>query len=108
MEREIERELKRVQFAYTPEPEHEQYQEVDVLEAEDKENVIVLYNDDVNTFDHVIDSLIEICDHQIEQAQQCAMLVHYKGKCEVLSGSWKALEPKCSALLRRGLSAEIH
>ncbi len=82
--------------------------QVDVLVDEHLENVIVLYNDDVNTFDWVIDSLIDICEHRVEQAQQCAMIVHYRGKCEVLSGSFKELEPKCSALLERGLSAEIH
>lgn len=81
---------------------------MDVLVEEYLENVIVLYNDEVNTFDDVIEALIEICDHKLEQAQQCAMITHYKGKCEVLSGSLDDLRPKCDALQRRGLSAEIH
>lgn len=98
----------RIVNAYTPEPEKRQAPEVEVLEAEDKENVIVLYNDEVNTFDHVIECLISICEHQMEQAQQCALITHYKGKCEVLSGSMDVLEPRCTALLDNGLSAEIH
>ncbi len=69
---------------------------------------IVLYNDDVNTFDWVIHCLIEICDHDALQAEQCAYIVHNSGKCDVKSGSYEELEPQCSALLERGLSAEIH
>lgn len=68
---------------------------------------IVLYNDDVNTFDHVIESLIDICDHDSLQAEQCAMIVHHNGRCSVKNGSYEELEPLCSALLTRGLSAEI-
>jgi len=82
-------------------------EEVDVLEQEANLNEIVLFNDDVNTFDHVIDSLVEICDHTFEQAEQCALLVHYKGKCTVKTGEYKDLEPRCSRLLDKGLSAEI-
>ena len=68
---------------------------------------IVLHNDDVNTFDHVILSLMEICDHDPIQAEQCAMIVHYNGKCSVKRGTFDQLEPKCTALLDRGLSADI-
>ena len=68
---------------------------------------IVLYNDDVNTFDHVIECLIKYCDHTAEQAEQCAILVHYKGKCTVKTGSIDELKPQCTALLESGLSAEI-
>ena len=68
---------------------------------------IVLYNDDVNTFDWVIDSLIELCKHGSEQAEQCALLVHFKGKCNVKSGSYNELKPICEALLDRGLSAKL-
>jgi ATP-dependent Clp protease adaptor protein ClpS len=70
-------------------------------------NEIVLYNDDVNTFDHVIDMLICICSHTSEQAEQCAILVHYKGKCTVKTGSFDELKPQCTQLLEAGLSAEI-
>jgi len=70
-------------------------------------NEIVLFNDDVNTFDHVIDTLIDVCDHTPIQAEQCAYLVHHKGKCTVKTGVYKDLEPKCGKLLQAGLSAEI-
>jgi len=72
-----------------------------------KQNEIVVFNDDVNTFDHVIDTLIYACEHTSEQAEQCALLVHYKGKCTVKTGSYDDLEPRCSKLLQAGLSAEI-
>ncbi len=83
-------------------------EEVEVATLEDKENVIVLYNDDVNTFDDVIDALVYACDHTPIQAEQCATLVHYKGKCTVKTGSYEDLEPRCSMLLEAGLSAEIN
>ena len=72
-----------------------------------KQNEIVLFNDDVNTFDHVIDTLIYACDHTPEQAEQCSIIVHYKGKCTVKTGSYEDLKPRCSKLLQAGLSAEI-
>lgn len=71
------------------------------------QNEIVLHNDDVNTFDHVIDTLIYACDHTAEQAEQCALLVHYKGKCTVKTGVYDDLKPRCTMLLNAGLSAEI-
>ncbi|MBX2829237.1 MAG: ATP-dependent Clp protease adaptor ClpS [Flavobacteriaceae bacterium] len=86
----------------------EKYQEdLAVLEQEDQENQIVLYNDDVNTFDHVINMLMYACDHTPEQAEQCSLIVHYNGKCTVKSGSYDDLKPRCSKLLEAGLSAEI-
>ncbi|MFX0555185.1 ATP-dependent Clp protease adaptor ClpS [Maribacter sp. CXY002] len=72
-----------------------------------KQNEIVLFNDDVNTFDHVIETLMDICDHTPEQAEQCSLIVHYKGKCTVKTGEYKDLVPRCSGLLNAGLSAEI-
>lgn len=72
-----------------------------------KQNEIVLFNDDVNTFDHVIDTLIVACDHTPEQAEQCSIIVHYKGKCTVKTGPYDDLKPRCSKLLEAGLSAEI-
>ena len=77
-------------------------------ETKDKNlSEIVLYNDDVNTFDHVIETLIYACDHTPEQAEQCSLLVHYKGKCTVKTGAYNDLKPRCSKLLEAGLSAEI-
>lgn len=77
------------------------------LEDVQQNNEIVLYNDDVNTFDHVIETLIYACDHTAEQAEQCSIIVHYKGKCTVKTGKYEDLKPRCSKLLEAGLSAEI-
>lgn len=74
---------------------------------ETRQNEIVVFNDDVNTFDYVIDMLMNACDHDPLQAEQCTMLIHYKGKCTVKTGDYDDLEPRCSALLQAGLSAEI-
>lgn len=82
-------------------------EEVLVEEAVATNNEIVLFNDDVNTFDHVINTLIRVCSHTAEQAEQCALLVHYKGKCTVKTGELSDLKPQCSSLLEAGLSAEI-
>jgi len=82
-------------------------EQFDTFTQEERLNEIVLFNDDVNTFDHVIESLVAICNHTHEQAEQCALLVHYKGKCTVKTGSYDELEPLCSRLLEVGLSAEI-
>jgi len=78
---------------------------LDVLEQ--IENKIVLYNDEVNTFDHVIDMLVTACDHTPIQAEQCSLIVHYKGKCSVKTGAYDDLKPRCSKLLEAGLTAEI-
>ncbi|WP_274476253.1 ATP-dependent Clp protease adaptor ClpS [Mangrovimonas aestuarii] len=72
-----------------------------------RENEIILYNDEVNTFDHVIETLIYVCDHTPEQAEQCSIIVHYNGKCTVKTGPMRELKPRCSMLLEAGLSAEI-
>ena len=82
-------------------------EEVQVDVKEQNLNEIVLYNDDINTFDHVIDTLIYACDHTPEQAEQCSLLVHYKGQCTVKTGVYDELEPRCTKLLDAGLSAEI-
>lgn len=82
-------------------------EEIDVLEQEANQHEIVLFNDDVNTFDFVIDSLINVCEHSVEQAEQCTWLVHFKGKCTVKTGEYNDLKPRCSKLLQLGLSAEL-
>ena len=72
-----------------------------------QQNEIVLFNDEVNTFDHVINTLVSVCEHSPEQAEQCSLIVHYKGKCTVKTGEYEDLKPRCSKLLQAGLSAEI-
>lgn len=79
--------------------------ETDVLEVE--ERAIVLYNDEVNTFDHVIDCLMKYCGHDAIQAEQCAWITHLKGKCKVKQGEFEKLLAPCDALQQQGLSATI-
>ncbi|MBX2982781.1 MAG: ATP-dependent Clp protease adaptor ClpS [Flavobacteriales bacterium] len=83
------------------------WSEVETLVIDVKAKEIILHNDDVNTFEHVIVSLMDICDHEPLQAEQCAWLVHYTGKCSVKRGAFEVLRPMCEALCDRGLSAEI-
>lgn len=68
---------------------------------------IILLNDDVNTFDHVIESLVDVCKHDVLQAEQCAFIVHYNGKCIIKNGSRKSLAPINEALIERGLDSRI-
>jgi len=73
----------------------------------ESEKNLILYNDDVNTFDFVIESLIKVCNHDLIQAEQCTYLVHFAGKCAVKTAPSDKLKPLCEALLDRGLSAQI-
>ncbi len=84
-------------------------EEVLVLEDTDTDTSwsLVVWNDEVNTFDWVILSLIEVCDHSPEQAEQCAMIIHYNGKYAVKNGSFEKLRPMCEALLDRGITASV-
>ena len=68
---------------------------------------LIVWNDEVNTFQWVIDTLVEICGHSIEQAEQCAYLIHYKGKYAVKHGSFEDLKPQCDAITDRGINATI-
>ena len=79
----------------------------DILTKDTEKHQIILYNDDVNTFQHVIETLVKVCKHTYQQAEQCAYIVHFSGKCVVKTGSLEELVPICSALLDAGLSAEI-
>lgn len=78
---------------------------VDVVDTEVFD--LVVYNDDVNTFDHVITTLMDVCEHTPEQAEQCTLIIHFKGKCTVKSGSFDDLAPKRNAICGRGISAEV-
>lgn len=68
---------------------------------------LIVWNDDVNTFDWVIESLMSICEHSPEQAEQCSIIIHHKGKCGVKRGSFEFLRPQCEALIDRGIQATI-
>jgi ATP-dependent Clp protease adaptor protein ClpS len=88
-------------------PKRQYEEEVLVLDDTDEVYKLVLHNDDIHTFDYVIDSLVEICKHTLEQAEQCTILVHYKGKCTVKTGSIDILKPMHEKLLSRELTSEI-
>ena len=68
---------------------------------------LIVWNDDVNTFQWVIETLIEICKHSYEQAEQCAYIIHYKGKYSVKEGTYDELKPMCEAITERGISATV-
>ena len=92
---------------YTP-GIHWQTQEssdTDILD-EELHNLIV-WNDDVNTFDWVIESLVAICGHETIQAEQCALIIHHNGKCGVKRGSFEDLRPQAEGLIDRGIQATI-
>lgn len=80
---------------------------VDVLEEEQVEHQLIVHNDDVNTFDWVIQSLVEICDHSFIQAEQCSILIHNKGKATVKHGEYDTLKPMKEGLTDRGIQATI-
>jgi ATP-dependent Clp protease adaptor protein ClpS len=81
--------------------------EVEVLELLMDQKDLIIYNDDFNSFEHVIDSLIKVCDHNPIQAEQCTWIIHHNGKCQVKRGEYERLEPMCTALLDRGITASI-
>ena len=87
--------------------------EVEVVELEELEidelleRELIVFNDEVNTFDHVIETLIKVCKHTREQAEQCTLIIHYNGKCTVKMGTFEDLKPMRNAICDRGISAEI-
>jgi ATP-dependent Clp protease adaptor protein ClpS len=88
-------------FATELERQHE------VLEATIDPFHLVVWNDEVNTFDWVIETLVEVCSHSYEQAEQCAYLIHYKGKYSVKQGTYEHLRPMCDAITERGIGATV-
>lgn len=82
-------------------------QEVDLLTDLEKKYQIIVWNDDINTFEWVIETLMEICGHSEEQAEQCALLIHTQGKYAVQHGEYNSLKPKVEAILDRGISATL-
>lgn len=87
---------------------HTKEQEVtDVLTDAEDPCHLIMWNDEVNTFEWVIETLIDICDHTPEQAEQCAWIIHTKGKYAVKNGSYDELKPKCDAITERGIGATV-
>lgn len=88
---------------------YQEQESVDVLEEVVEEDLcdLVVFNDDVNTFEHVINILMKVCKHSAEQAEQCTLLIHYKGKCTVKHGSFTELRPMCESILDAGITATV-
>ena len=81
--------------------------DTDVLTDDDNGCSLIVWNDEVNTFDWVIETLIEVCGHNKEQAEQCTLLIHHKGKCSVKTGGYEMLKPMCDGITERGIGATI-
>lgn len=77
----------------------------EILDQDESE--LVVFNDDVNTFEHVTHILMKVCQHTQEQAEQCTLIIHYKGKCSVKKGSRTKLKPMCEAILDAGIQATV-
>ncbi|MGD1843072.1 MAG: ATP-dependent Clp protease adaptor ClpS [Thermonemataceae bacterium] len=90
-----------------PDHDSEVLEDVETVITDQEERELVVFNDDYNTFDHVIDTLIKICGHEPQQAEQCTWIIHYKGKCAVKHGSFEYLKPMREGICDRGISAEI-
>ena len=88
-------------------PAYQEEKAVEIMEEEIDVKDLVVFNDDVNTFEHVITTLVRICKHSPEQAEQCTMLIHYKGKCAVKTGLFEELKPMRDGICEAGIDAKI-
>lgn len=90
-------------------PEYQEDELVEVLESVETTDLmdLVVFNDDVNTFEHVTRTLIKVCKHTPEQAEQCTLIIHYKGKCQVKNGTFDFLRPMREAICEAGIDARI-
>ena len=82
-------------------------EESDVLTTLDEPYSLIVWNDEVNTFEWVIETLVEVCGHSTEQAEQCAYIIHFQGKYAVKQGSYDELKPQCDAITERGIGATL-
>jgi ATP-dependent Clp protease adaptor protein ClpS len=82
-------------------------EDTEVLTAENEPCSLIVWNDEVNTFEWVIETLIEVCGHSYEQAEQCSYIIHFHGKYAVKEGSFEELKPMCDAITERGIGATI-
>lgn len=79
----------------------------DNLSASEKERIMVLFNDNFNSFDYVIECLVDVCNHDSTQAEQCAFITHYNGKCDIKVGKMSSLKPMKDSLIEKGLNVNI-
>ena len=82
-------------------------EDTDLLTELDEPYSLIVWNDEVNTFDWVIETLVEVCGHSTEQAEQCAYIIHFQGKYAVKQGSYDELKPQCDAITERGIGATL-
>lgn len=82
-------------------------EDTDVLTSLDEPYSLIVWNDEVNTFEWVIETLVEVCGHSAEQAEQCAYIIHFQGKYAVKQGSYDDLKPQCEAITDRGIGATL-
>ncbi|HEY1112488.1 MAG TPA: ATP-dependent Clp protease adaptor ClpS [Chitinophagaceae bacterium] len=82
-------------------------EDVDVLTDVQEPFHLIVWNDEVNTFEWVIETLVEVCGHSYEQAEQCAYIIHFRGKYAVKEGSYEDLKPMCDAITERGIGATV-
>lgn len=92
---------------FIPNTATQQDEEIDVLTSVEDSCSLIVWNDEVNTFEWVIETLIEVCGHSENQAEQCSMIIHTKGKYAVKEGSYDTLKPMCDAITERGIGATI-
>jgi ATP-dependent Clp protease adaptor protein ClpS len=83
------------------------WEDTDLLTTTEDSCSLIVWNDEVNTFEWVIETLMEVCGHTAEQAEQCSMIIHTKGKYAVKEGSYEILKPQCDAITERGINATI-
>ena len=82
-------------------------QDTDVLTTVEETFNLIVWNDDVNTFEWVIETLVEVCGHNEEQAEQCAYIIHFQGKCAVRKGDYEKLKGMCDKITDRGIGATV-
>lgn len=85
----------------------EQEELLEVLDNKDEPKDLVVFNDDYNTFEHVIETLIRVCKHSVEQAEQCTFIIHHRGKCSVKKGPLSKLKPMKEAICDVGIDARV-
>lgn len=99
--------FKRMKMATKPGYAPNKEEDVELLDEVSKSHRLIVWNDDVNSFDWVILTLIEVCGHTAEQAEQCAMIIHHRGKYAVKEGDFETLRPLAEGIIDRGINATI-
>jgi ATP-dependent Clp protease adaptor protein ClpS len=94
-------------FNYAGDTDAKEMEDIDVLTLTEDPCHLIVWNDEVNTFEWVIETLMEVCNHSIEQAEQCAYIIHFQGKYAVKNGNYEELKPLCDAITERGINATV-